>query len=93
MSTKRHGTVSLLAGIELLSGEVLGLVRERHRSAEFIEFLQFGGSTLWRRDFAFSSFWIIIPLTFQTDASVLSECAEPLRIHLTPKPRLVAESD
>ena len=37
---KRHGTVSLLAGIELLSGEVLGLVRERHRSAEFIEFLQ-----------------------------------------------------
>jgi len=37
---KRHGTVSLLAGIELLSGEVLGLVRDRHRSSEFIEFLQ-----------------------------------------------------
>jgi len=37
---KRHGTVSLLAGIELLNGEVLGLVRDRHRSAEFIEFLQ-----------------------------------------------------
>src|SRR4029077_7530762 len=37
---KRHGTVSLLAGMELLSGEVLGLVRDRHRSAEFIEFLQ-----------------------------------------------------
>jgi transposase len=37
---KRHGTVSLLAGIELLSGEVLGLVRDRHRSTEFIEFLQ-----------------------------------------------------
>ena len=36
----RHGTVSLLAGIDLLSGEVLGLVRKRHRSAEFIEFLQ-----------------------------------------------------
>jgi transposase len=36
----RHGTLSLLAGIDLLSGEVLGLVRERHRSAEFIEFLQ-----------------------------------------------------
>ncbi len=32
--------MSLLAGIELLSGEVLGLVRDRHRSAEFIEFLQ-----------------------------------------------------
>lgn len=36
----RHGTLSLLAGIDLLSGEVLGLVRKRHRSAEFIEFLR-----------------------------------------------------
>lgn len=36
----RHGTLSLLAGIDLWSGEVLGLVRERHRSAEFIEFLR-----------------------------------------------------
>ena len=36
----RHGTLSLLAGIDLLSGEVLGLVRPRHRSAEFIEFLK-----------------------------------------------------
>jgi len=27
-------------GIDLLSGEVLGLVRKRHRSAEFIEFLR-----------------------------------------------------
>lgn len=37
---KRYGTLSLLAGIDLLSGEVLGLVRDRHRSREFIEFLQ-----------------------------------------------------
>ena len=36
----RHGTLSLLVGIDLLSGEVLGLVRKRHRSPEFIEFLQ-----------------------------------------------------
>jgi hypothetical protein len=35
----RHGTLSLLAGIDLVSGEVLGLVRKRQRSAEFIEFL------------------------------------------------------
>jgi transposase len=35
----RHGTLSLLAGIDLWSGEVLGLVRDRHRSAEFVEFL------------------------------------------------------
>jgi transposase len=36
----RHGTLSLLAGIDLLTGEVLGLVRKRHRSVEFIEFLK-----------------------------------------------------
>jgi transposase len=37
---KRHGTVSLLAGIDLLTGQVHGLVRNRHRSVEFIEFLR-----------------------------------------------------
>jgi transposase len=37
---KRHGTVSLLAAIDLVSGQVLGLVRDRHRSREFIEFLR-----------------------------------------------------
>ena len=36
---KRHGTLSLLAGIDLYDGHVLGLVRDRHRSKEFIEFL------------------------------------------------------
>ena len=36
---KRLGTVSLLAGIDLLSGKVIGLVRDSHRSVEFIEFL------------------------------------------------------
>jgi hypothetical protein len=35
---QRYGTLSLLAGIDLRSGEVLGLVRERHRSQEFVEF-------------------------------------------------------
>ena len=37
---KRHGTVSLLAGIDLISGKVHALVRNRHRSREFIEFLK-----------------------------------------------------
>jgi transposase len=36
---KRHGTLSLLAGIDLYDGHVLGLVRDRHRSKEVIEFL------------------------------------------------------
>ena len=35
---KRHGTVSLLAGIDLLTGQVHALVKDRHRSPEFIEF-------------------------------------------------------
>ena len=37
---KRHGTVTLLAGIDLVTGKVHALVKERHRSREFIEFLK-----------------------------------------------------
>jgi transposase len=37
---KRLGTVSLLAGIDLRSGEVIPLVRESHKSSDFIEFLK-----------------------------------------------------
>jgi transposase len=37
---KRHGTLTLLAGIDLLTGKVHALVRDRHRSREFIEFLK-----------------------------------------------------
>jgi transposase len=36
----RHGTVSLLAAIDLLNGKVHGLVEERHRSCEFVKFLK-----------------------------------------------------
>jgi transposase len=37
---KRLGTVSLLAGIDLHTGHIIPIVREQHRSKEFIEFLQ-----------------------------------------------------
>jgi transposase len=37
---KRHGTLSLLAGIDLSTGKVYGEVHERHRSREFVEFLK-----------------------------------------------------
>jgi transposase len=37
---KRHGTVSLLAGIDLLTGQVHACVKDRHRSREFREFLK-----------------------------------------------------
>ncbi len=36
---KRLGIVSLMAGIDLHDGHVHALVRDRHRSQEFIEFL------------------------------------------------------
>jgi transposase len=37
---KRHGTLSLLCGIDLLTGELLGRVEERHRSREFVAWLK-----------------------------------------------------
>jgi transposase len=37
---KRHGTVSLLAGIDLLTGKVHACVEDRHRSREFVAFLK-----------------------------------------------------
>ncbi len=36
----RHGTISLLAGIDLLTGIIHYTVRDKHRSSEFIEFLE-----------------------------------------------------
>ena len=38
---KRLGTVSLLASIDLLNGQVHGQVRDRHRSIEFIDHLRY----------------------------------------------------
>lgn len=38
--SSRLGTVSLLAGIDLLDGKVHGIVREKHKSKEFVEFLE-----------------------------------------------------
>lgn len=37
---RRHGTVSLLAGIDLLTGRIHGMVENRHRSREFVKFLK-----------------------------------------------------
>jgi transposase len=37
---KRFGTVTLLGGLNILTGEVVGLVRDTHASADFIEFLK-----------------------------------------------------
>jgi transposase len=37
---KRDGTLTLLASIDLLTGHVHALLKKRHRSREFIEFLK-----------------------------------------------------
>ncbi len=37
---KRHGTLSLLAGIDLLTGQVHASIEGRHRSREFVGFLK-----------------------------------------------------
>lgn len=37
---KRLGTISLLAAIDLHTGKIIPIIRDRHRSKEFIEFLQ-----------------------------------------------------
>jgi len=36
----RHGTVTLMAAIDLITGQVHGMVVDRHRSREFISFLR-----------------------------------------------------
>lgn len=36
----RHGTLSLLAGIDLLTGEAVPLVSETHKSSDFVRFLK-----------------------------------------------------
>lgn len=37
---KRLGTVSFLAGMDLLTGEIIPMVRNSHKSSDFIEFLK-----------------------------------------------------
>ena len=37
---KKHGTVSLLVGLDLVSGQIVPLVSETHKSSDFIEFLK-----------------------------------------------------
>ncbi|WP_231877748.1 IS630 family transposase [Ferroacidibacillus organovorans] len=36
----RYGTLSLLAGIDLMTGRVIGSVEDRHRSCEFVAYLK-----------------------------------------------------
>src|SRR6516162_1129977 len=59
---KRHGTVSLLAGIDLVTGKVHALIKDRHRSREFIEFLKLLDAA-YPADTAIHISWTIIRRT------------------------------
>lgn len=58
---KHLGTLSLLAGIDLLTGEAILLISETHKSSDFIEFLKILDKNIWHR-IPSESFWIITQL-------------------------------
>ena len=77
---RRHGTVSLLAGIDLVSGKVHALVRDRHRG----------------RDPAHAAIKLILDnhsahISKETKAWSAATCTS-LRIHLHANPWLLAHS-
>lgn len=90
---KRHGTLSLLAGIDLVSGKAHALVKERHRSCEFIEFLTLLDSAYpaLNRDRNYPR----QPFRphFEGNQSLAHYPTRgPLRIHLHPEAWLLAQS-
>ena len=90
---ERKGTVSLLAGIDLLTGRVHALVRDRHRSCEFIEFLQLV-------DVAYpphTAIQLILDnhsahISKETKAWLANQPAQALRVYVHADARLLAQS-
>ena len=71
-------------GIDLLSGEVLGLVRKRHRSAEFIEFLRLADANYPRPAPVSGLGSTTIPPTFPNRRAPSWPCNLPLRRNTGP---------
>ena len=90
---KRHGTVSLLAGIDLLTGAVHALVKDRHRSREFIEFLKASRRRLSSPHGDQADPRQSFRAHLKGDQGLAGRAAgRSLRIHLYPQARLVAQS-
>jgi hypothetical protein len=87
---KRHGTVSLLAGIELLSGEVLSSGSPPQFGIYRVS--PVGGPTLCGRISHSHRSGQSFRAPIQTNSSILGQRAKPLRIHLHAQTRFVAES-
>ena len=90
---KRHGTVSLLAGIDLLTGQVHALVKDRHRSREFIEFLKLLDAAYPTH----TAIKLILDQSFRAHLKgdqglARGSACRSLRIHLYAQARLVAQS-
>jgi Homeodomain-like domain len=89
---RRHGTVTLLAGLDLLTGKVHALVKDRHRSREFVAFLKL-------LDAAYPTDTAILPdprqscrAYLQGDASLARRSAcRALRVHLHSQAWLLAQ--
>ena len=86
----RHGTATLLAGLDLLTGHVHGAVADRHRSREFVDFLrqrprlsEAGADPRDPRQ----------PLgaRLEGDPRLPGDDPEPLRVRVHAEARLVAE--
>ena len=90
---KRLGTVSLLAGIDLLTGQVHAPVKDRRRSREFVEFLKL-------IDAAYPSHTAIklildnhsAHISKETKVWLAEQPAGRFPIHLHPQARLLAQS-
>ena len=83
---KRHGTVSLLAGIDLITGTVHALVKDRHRSREFIEFLKLLDTAYPRH----TAIKLILDnhsahISKETKAWLADQCAGRFEFTFTPK--------
>ncbi|BCJ88156.1 hypothetical protein [Effusibacillus dendaii] len=74
----RHGTLSVLAGIDLLTGEVIGTVEERHRSKDLLIFLR-SWMVIMTLGFAFKLSWIT---TLPTPPKKLEHTWKPCLIAL-----------
>jgi transposase len=87
---KRHGTVSLLAGIDLVTGQVHALVKERHRSREFVEFLELVDAAYPTHCDSVDPGQSFRP-HLQRDQGLARHTTGPFRVHLHANPRLLAQ--
>ena len=89
---KRYGTVTLMAGIDLLTGKVHALVKDRHRSREFIEFLK----ALDAAYPAHTAIHLILDnhsahISRETRAWLAEQPRQEVRVHLHAQARLLAQ--